>query len=85
MEDWKEIKDNYARDQGYNNWSEFLHAEDGRLKERVLDDLSIIRAKKALKNANSQLTHYYFVIHDDKEISEEQFKQVIEYENNIPS
>lgn len=53
MKSWQEIKDNYSREQGYDDWSEILYsADDPNELDTHIDAVSLLRAKQALESAS---------------------------------
>src|SRR5690606_2125929 len=51
MKDWKTIKDNYAREQGYDDWNEILYSTDDPNELDIhIDAVSLLRAKATQEN-----------------------------------
>src|SRR5690606_34723483 len=96
MKDWKTIKDNYAREQGYDDWNEILYSTDDPNELDIhIDAVSLLRAKESLDNAgenskvltkNTETGNELEVISwtDARNVKFSVSKQSITNENNIP-
>lgn len=83
------IKQEYARENNFCEWSEILYSIDDPAEidehfDKVAKLYALEVAKEALKNANTKLSIFYFVDNNDKPISISDFTEIIENENNIP-
>ena len=75
---WQEIKDDYAREQGYEDFNSFWRNEYCTYH---LDELSLLRAKHALENARH---HFTYQVYSDGQVSPYVDKDSIVDVNNIP-
>src|SRR5690606_36898149 len=82
MKDWKTIKDDYAREHGYDDWNEILYSTDDPNELDIhIDAVSLLRAKQALENARH---HFTYQVYSDGQVSPYVDKDSIVDVNNIP-